>query len=396
VTVVEDRPSTATGPTVRSTARSARGPVLLLLAIVVTAVVVGVLSLGGPSGRLDPDSAAPSGAKALAQVLRDSGVQVRRVETVEQVVEANGPEDTVVIGVPAALADSELEQLGAQASALVVVGAEDDDLDALGLPAAVEAVADVEALRPGCDLAVAETAGTAELGGLAYRADDGTTATGCYATAGSAHLLRLPSRGVTLLGDGAFLTNAQVDEEGNAALAMGLLAERGGEVLWLVPRPGRAVPAGDQPSLTELLPDGLLLGAWQLAIAVAVLALWRARRLGRVVEEPLPVVVRAAEAVEGRSRLYRAAHARGSAAESLRVATRLRLARAAGLPVGTARTSLVPVVAERAGRSAADVDAVLYGGAPTDDAALVRLVGDLRSLETASTTTPPIQEVAGP
>jgi len=395
VTLVEDRPSTATGPTVRSTARSLRGPAVLLLALVLAGAALGVLSLGSPSGRLDPDSPAPAGSKALAEVLRDRGVEVRRVESVEEVVEANGPEDTVVVPVPAALADSELEQLGAQASALVVVGADQEHLEALGLPAAVEGVAEVDPLRPACDLAVAETAGAAELGGFAYRADEGTTATGCYATAGDAHLLRLPSRGVTLLGDGALLTNDRVDEEGNAALAIGLLAERGGKVLWLVPRPGRAVPAGDQPSLTELLPDGLLLGVGQLAVAIGVLALWRARRLGRVVEEPLPVVVRAAEAVEGRSRLYRAAQARGSAAESLRVATRLRLARAAGLPVGTSRTSLVPVVAERARRDPAQVDAVLYGGAPTDDAALVRLVGDLRSLETASTTTAPYEEVAG-
>ena len=125
----------------------------------------------------------------------------------------------------------------------------------------------------------------------------------------------------------------------------------------------------------------MLAGLGWLAVVVVVLALWRARRLGRVVEEPLPVVVRAAEAVEGRSRLYRASGARGSAAEALRAATRERVARRTGLPAGADRTAVVGTASERAGADPAVVDALLYGGAPGDDDALVRLADDLRSLE---------------
>ncbi len=63
----------------------------------------------------------------------------------------------------------------------------------------------------------------------------------------------------------------------------------------------------------------------QLAVAVVLLALWRARRLGPVVPESLPVVVRAAEATEGRGRMYRRAGARDRAAGRLRAATRTRI-----------------------------------------------------------------------
>jgi hypothetical protein len=73
-------------------------------------------------------------------------------------------------------------------------------------------------------------------------------------------------------------------------------------------------------------------GVVQLLVALGVLALWRGRRLGPVVEEPLPVVVRAAETVEGRSRLYRKAGARDVAAEALRRAAVRRLGTALGLP----------------------------------------------------------------
>ena len=189
-----------------------------------------------------------------------------------------------------------------------------------------------------------------------------------------------------LLGDGTPLTNDRLDERGNAALALGLLGERPGGVLWLVPRPGR--PVQDETSLTDLLPDGLLLGAVQLLVALAVLALWRARRLGRVVTEPLPVVVRAAEAVEGRSRLYRAAGARGPAAEALRAATAERLARRLGAPAGVDPAGLVALVVDRTGDDPAVVQALLYGGAPADDAALVRLADDLHALETALQSRP--------
>ncbi|MGI8538039.1 MAG: DUF4350 domain-containing protein [Mycobacteriales bacterium] len=387
MTLVEQRPSTATGPTVWSTARQLRGPGLVLLALVLAGTLLGVLSATGPSGRLDPDSYAPAGSRAVAELLRDGGVPVRRLDTVDAVVAASGPDLTLVIPVPGALAETELKQLAELDAALVVIGAQDEQLAALDLPARTGGPVEVDRRQPACDLEPANRAGEVDLGGETYRPQGGSMATGCYAASGNATLLRLPDRDATLLGDGGLLTNDRLDERGNAALALALLGQRDGGVLWLVPLPGRQIAGGPQTSLSDLLPDGLLLGAVQMLVAVGVLALWRARRLGRVVEEPLPVVVRAAEAVEGRSRLYRAARARGQAGEALRVATRERLSRRVGLAVSTDRRELGPVVAERTGIDPNAVDALLYGGGPTDDAALVRLVTDLRRLEAALTMT---------
>jgi hypothetical protein len=113
---------------------------------------------------------------------------------------------------------------------------------------------------------------------------------------------------------------------------------------------------------------------------------WRARRLGRVVTEPLPVTVRAAEAVEGRARLYRRARARGHAADVLREATRARIAglvgnTAATSASGTARAVLVTAVAARTGRPAVQVDELLYGPAPVDDSAMIELARALDACE---------------
>lgn len=380
---------TATGPTVTSTARTARGPALVVGALVLVGIGTGVLGAAGEGGRLDPSSFTPAGSRAVAELLRAQGVQVDRVETLDEVAAADRTDTTVVVPFPQGLAPSELEVLADLAAPLLMIGAEQPVLDLLEAPVDAGRPADVERRQPACQLPVAERAGDVDLGGPTYEAQD-VQAVGCYSTSGRATLLVVPSQGLTLIGDGRPFTNERLDDRGNAALAVGLLGQAN-RVVWLLPKPGRPLPEGEQPSLTSLIADEIKTGALWLLVVVAVLALWRARRLGRVVEEPLPVVVRAAEAVEGRGRLYRAAGARGSAADALRTATRDRVSRRVGMPVGTDREGLVAAVAERAGRDPAVVDALLYGGPPADDPALVRLADDLRSLEQTLT-----QEVAGP
>lgn len=390
MTAVDDRPGTATGPTVRSTVRSARGPVLVAAGLLLVGAVTGVLGATGDGGRLDPDSFTPGGSRAVAELLRDRGVPVERVDTVDAVVRASRPDTTVVVPSPEALAPAELARLAGLASPLVVAGADQAALSLLRLDVGAGEPVEVERRRPACALPAAEVAGEVDLGGVTYETELSPVA-GCYAASGRATLLALPTEGVTLLGDGTLLTNDALDERGNAALALGLLGETN-RVVWLVPRPGRPVE-GEQPPLSSLVADEITTGAVWLLVVAGVLALWRARQLGRVVEEPLPVVVRAAEAVEGRSRLYRASGARGTAAEALRAAARERVAHRVGLPAAADRGPVVEVVADRTGSDPAVVDGLLYGDPPVDDAALVRLAGDLRTLESALT---PTQEVAGP
>jgi hypothetical protein len=101
-----------------------------------------------------------------------------------------------------------------------------------------------------------------------------------------------------------------------------------------------------------------------------------------VVAEPLPVVVRSVETVEGRARLLRAARARGRAAEALRRASRTRLSASLGLGASPTAESVVDATSAHSGRAPAQVHALLYGADPPDDASLVRLASDLDRLET--------------
>ena len=116
-------------------------------------------------------------------------------------------------------------------------------------------------------------------------------------------------------------------------MALGTLGRSHTVVWWL---PSTADPLqfdqGAEVGITDLVPSWVRWALLQVVLAVAVVVWWRGRRLGRVVVEPLPVVVRATESVEGRARLYRRGRARGSAADAMRTASLTRLRARLGLP----------------------------------------------------------------
>jgi hypothetical protein len=207
--------------------------------------------------------------------------------------------------------------------------------------------------------------------------------TECYPADGRAGLLANPRGGhfVVVVGSARVWTNAWLGDNGDAALALGLLSTQP-RVIWVLPRPPTLSPPDrEHKSLFALLPDRLLWALLQLIVVVGLVALWRGRRLGPVVGEPLPVVVPSAETVRGRARLLRAARARGAAATELRTAAVRRISDLLGLGPDPPPAAVVAAVAARTARPGAQVDSVLYGEDPHDDAALVSLAAALDELE---------------
>ena len=119
--------------------------------------------------------------------------------------------------------------------------------------------------------------------------------------------------------------------------------------------------------------------------ALLGLVVWRARRLGPLVTEPLPVVVRAVESTQSRGRIYRRTGDRQHAAHVLVEATRRRLLETLRLPRDTATATLVAAVAARTGRDEPAVHALLTappaGPTMTKDSRLVELGQSLLELE---------------
>jgi hypothetical protein len=360
--------------------RSARTPLLLVGLLVTVTAVIAVLAARGNAGDLDPDSYEPGGAHALHQVLTDAGVAVHVVRTVADARAAEGGA-TLLITEPDLLPATALRDLSQGAAGVVLVAPTPESL-AHSVPELIAvSVSDPGNRDPGCALPAAVNAGRVRLGGVGYAADPGTDgATLCYAKGPGAALARVGER--TVLGSGDLLTNHRLDADGNAALALALLGERP-DLVWFRPQlDDPALRAGGHKPLTALLPSEVKWAALQLGIAALLLALWRARRLGPVVTEPLPVVVRAAESTEGLARLYRRAGARQRAATALREATVRRLATRFGLPAAQSDPrALVEAVTAHTGRGATEVGAVLFGAAPDDDAALVALADALDLIE---------------
>jgi len=339
-----------------------------MLLIIGASIVITLVRGTGDDGALDPGSVTSEGSRALARLLAAQGVQLEVVHTVAA-AERSSAGATVLVTNPELVLPQRLQALDGD---LVLIAPEQDTVDTLAPGTRITGEAEIADREPACELEAAAT--TATMGGVQYDSDG----TSCYANT----LARstVDSREVTLLGTGAPLTNAHLDEQGNAALAMRLLGQHD-RLVWFIPSPADPALRPAQRPITELVPDGVKFGLLQLGIAVVLLALWRARRLGPVVTEPLPVVVRAAETVEGRARLYRRARAADHAAEALREAARSRLIPRLGLPRDARWQEVVAAVAHHTGRPEPATFALLYGPPSTDEAELVRLADALDDLE---------------
>ncbi|GAA0427455.1 DUF4350 domain-containing protein [Leifsonia naganoensis] len=401
-----DRPTAAsTAPvdatpvslTVRQTGRRAV-PWIVLGAIAVLVALAGVLLTGGQthSGTpLDPGSAAPTGGKALAQVLRAQGVDVQSATSLEQVrnATAGGGEATVLVfDNDGNLEPAAYRELARFANTIVIVEPSFRTLGevAPGARASGEPTGPVNA---GCGVAAAQraeridpratdnTAGSTVPGTFRVQ-DDGAA---CFADAsGAASLVRTTFTGATvyLLGSAPLLMNDGVDREGNAALGLSLLGQHR-TLVWYLPGLDDR-PVTGPPDIAALTPGWVTPVLLLLVLVFVAAAIWRGRRFGPLVVENLPVVVRAGETREGRARLYQRSSARLRAADALRIGALGRLAALAGLPRTATTTEVADAVSALVGQDRHRVRGLLVDDIPRTDGDLVALSDRLAELERAT------------
>lgn len=348
---------------------------------------VGVVALGAvlvaalstkPGRPLDPDSARHDGSKALAVLMRDAGVQVTRARSIDD-AERAGAAVTVLVTSPDSYSRRQLATLAAGGARLVLVEPFAAALAAVSSDAVPTGGTSGDT-EPGCGTPGAILAGRIDLPeALTYRSD---SIAACYDGA-----VLIGERQV-VLGSSDLLRNDTLAHDGVAALDLNAITADGSveRLVWLLP--GTEAAGSGAPSIWQLFPDGAHRAFGWLLVLGLLLVLWRGRRLGPAVTEPLPVVVRAAEVVEGHGRLYRRAGARDRAAAALRAATLARLVAHTGLQRGTGIDQVAAAVASSTGRSPQQVLGLLAGAAPADDAGLVRLAVELDSLEAAAGVPP--------
>jgi hypothetical protein len=361
----------------------------VVLGVVAAAVAVAVLTVPRSSDdrRLGPDNPKPEGSRAVVQVLRRQGVDVQLRTRSSAAVAETGARTTLLITDTTLLGPDQLERLADDDAAdLVLVEPDEFTLSRLVPQIRSAGTARARSRPPGCSADAAAGAGAARAGGHLYRIgrdDVGAGGALCYRDpdgAGSYVVTDAGGRDVTVIGQSQLLTNQYFGQDGNAALALTSLG-RLPELVWYTPDPLEGAVGRPQSTLTDLLPGWVRWVGLQLAVVALLAMVWRGRRLGRLVSEPLPVLVRAAETQEGRARLYRQASARGRAGATLRTRTLRRLAARLSAPSGTTPQQLVSLVATATGRDPVALSTLLLGPAPASDGALVDLADQLDLLE---------------
>ncbi|MGH3560872.1 MAG: DUF4350 domain-containing protein, partial [Mycobacterium sp.] len=232
--------------------------------------------------------------------------------------------------------------------------------------------------KPDCDLREADRAGSVDLRATeTYVAAGNQPVHSCYD--GALVRYRTDDRTVTVVGSSSFMTNSGLLSEGDAALALNLAGVRS-RLVWYAPQ---RVEGGTSATATifDLTPERVSWMIWQLCLVVALAALWKGRRIGPLVAEQLPVVVRASETVEGRGRLYRSRRARDRAAQALRTATLQRLSPRLGLGIAAPAPAVVTAIAQRTGAHPESVWRLMFGPPPSADADLVHLARALDDIE---------------
>ncbi|MET0955672.1 MAG: DUF4350 domain-containing protein [Cryobacterium sp.] len=390
-TVAPPSSTRSSTPTIRAALRRSAFWLVAGAGAIIVAIIAFVFAgAGGTAGPpLAADNPAPVGGMAVVEVLRQQGVTVVPVDTLQEAADATGNAGNATLFVTDAsgyLSSEQLADLQGLARHTVLVDPNFTALQALAPGVGFGGVSTADSLAADCPVDAAERAGTISPGGKTLGLpSDATGYTGCFPSGDAAYSVieRVTAdRTLTMVADTAVFANETIASFGNAALALNLLGAED-TLVWYLPTLAD-VPVTGPPSLGALTPGWVTPVLLLLFVVTAAAMVWRGRRFGPLVAENLPVVVRASETMEGRARLYARGNARLRAIDALRMGAITRMAQAAGLPRTAPLDQVIRSVAALTGRSPDRVHAVLVGEVPASDAAMMTLSDAIDDLENAT------------
>jgi hypothetical protein len=380
--------ATTLTPTIRAATRKALFWIVAAIFLLLIAVV-GVATAGASTGGVpfSATNAAPAGSKAIAEVLRSQGVDVSVPATLAGATSAlrGSANSTLFLVDPDGHLDAtQLRALASQADHVVLLSPTYSQVAALAPEVGLAGVVGRASLSAGCDLPAASAAGRVSGGGSGFRVlERSADTTACFGSGTSTFSVVDIARAgqhVTVVGTTDAFDNEHVSERGNAALALTLLGDNH-RLVWYLPTIDDSSISG--PTIAELTPAWVGAVSALLIVVAIVAAFWRGRRLGPLVVENLPVVVRASETMEGRARLYQKGAARLRALDSLRIGAVSRLATLCGLPRLATVAEVIAAVTTATSRDPAGIRSLLLAAEPRTDRELVRLSDELLELERA-------------
>ncbi|MFS0893322.1 DUF4350 domain-containing protein [Microbacterium sp. 179-I 3D3 NHS] len=363
--------------------RSALGwGAIVLLVLVVAAVSIGVSATSpAAGGTLDPEGRDDTGALAVAEILRDRGVEVTVSRSRIDARAAIDDDTTLVMTNPFTLTDDGLADLIRPASRIVVLSTGTHLLDQLDI--GENASGSTTSAAADCPVPEFAEVGTIRPDRM-FSPADGVTACFGDADAGAVLVDDRDDRRRVVVEATKLFSNAYLAENGNAALALALLGQTE-RVVWYVPSFDDSDIEGQAPqdALGSLTPAWVTPAILLLLAAGIAAAIWRGQRFGPLVAETLPVTVRASETMHGRARLTARAADAPHAASALRDGARRRLARRLGLAVHAAVDEVADAASDRLRIPRGTLQSLLDGPPPADDRELIELARRLDELEDA-------------
>jgi Domain of unknown function (DUF4350) len=363
------------------------GVVSIVVALIVAAVWVAVSTTSYRGVPMDPDNPGGDGSQALARVLADHGVAVTVARDQRALFDAPTPAagTTVVVTGTDVLSVQNAQAMLSRvrgADRLVLVEPSRFLLSALELPVdSADQPSPAAALPATCTWPGISPSDSITPGDLTYTAHS-PGAVSCFRFGDAAQLVAIPASAsrpeVIVLGAGQILQNSEIGRLHNAGVAVRLLGQ-GGRLVWYVPSPFDI--AATDTTVTSEVPRAVGPLVLLALFGLVALMVWRGRRFGPLVFEPLPVVVKAIETTESRGRMYRKARDTDRAAQALRARAARRLGAYLGLPAGAAPPTVARAAATAALRDEASTANVLAGSPISTEADLLTLAHDLTELE---------------
>lgn len=344
--------------------------------LIVLAVLIGQGSSDGPL--LDPDATNATGTRALTELIEELGGSVDR----------GLPADDDAVALVLVDRDNDADRRAIESFARnggTVVIADDDSWLS---PPTVDVAVGERIVRGNCTLPELDDVGTLA-GSFLVRFDAAAGDGFCFDSAGSAFVISetFGEGRLIHLGGAEVLTNGRLGDDDNAVLAARLLVPEVGARVAIVYDPVSAVGAeGD--TLLGLIPTPVRWFGAQLTLAFGLLVWWRARRFGRVVDEPLPVDMPGSLLVQASAELRRRSRGHGVAITALRSDAERRLRSEYRLPRDTPIPDLIRTVVSRSDLTQADLEAALANPTTASGEGLVAVAAAIDRILPQRTSNP--------
>ncbi len=357
----------------------------LIIFSIIFAILIGLAALANMmliehdnKRPLAPNSTTKTGAEALATILKTHGVQVIHT-TQEKQLKKITAEATVLVTNPDELSTDEITLiLKSKAEIIVIVNNDTIDLYDWEIYNQLVEIPTPNKIAAQCDEQGAQSAKYITPAKVFFDLEDGDT--GCFLkNKYPTWLTPADNPKLHFFGAGETFMNQNLTKAGNAAFALHQLGKHK-QLFWIEQYRGK--DAYTNPETPRI--DGML-WLYFLFVALMLSGLWYSvvvwRRFGKLVAEPLPVIVPAGETDLGRAKLYSRSNDYTHLATILRAEFISKFANKIGIRANSSKTEIIGAITQISRKSETEIANLLYDQAINNKKELYILEQELKNIE---------------